>query len=92
MGTSTGELAGATSKAVVVPSAAVQDVTGTAIVFVKEADDLFEARPVTLGAKRDGQIEITAGLDPGDPVVVAGGFALKSQLLVSRLGASCVHE
>jgi cobalt-zinc-cadmium efflux system membrane fusion protein len=79
-------------RAVVVPSSAVQDVTGTAIVFVKEADDLFEARPVTLGAKRDGRIEITGGLDPDEPVVVAGGFALKSQLLVSRLGAGCVHD
>jgi len=79
-------------QAVVVPSSAVQDVTGTAIVFVKAADDLFEARPVTLGAKRDGRIEITAGLGPEEPVVVAGGFALKSQLLVSRLGAGCVHD
>jgi len=79
-------------RAVVVPSSAVQDVTGTAIVFVKEADDLFEARPVTLGAKRDGRIEITGGLGPEEPVVVAGGFALKSQLLVSRLGAGCVHD
>ena len=79
-------------RAVVVPSSAVQDVTGTAIVFVKEADDLFEARPVTLGTKRDGRIEITGGLDPEESVVVAGGFALKSQLLVSRLGAGCVHD
>lgn len=79
-------------RAVVVPTSAVQDVTGTPIVFVKAADDLFEARPVTLGAKRDGRIEIARGLNPDDPVVVAGAFVLKSQLLLSRLGAGCVHE
>lgn len=79
-------------RAVVVPLSAVQTVTGTSIVFVRSSDDLFEARPVTLGAKRDGRVEIAAGLRPDEPVVVAGGFALKSQLLASRLGAGCVDE
>lgn len=80
------------NSAVVVPASAVQDVNGTPIVFVRSADDLFEARPVTLGTQHDGRIEIVRGLSQDEPVVVAGGFALKSQLLVSRLGAGCVHE
>ena len=79
-------------RAVVVPLSAVQNVTGTTVVFVKSFDDLFEARPVILGAKHDGQVEIVAGLRSHEPVVVAGGFALKSQLLASRLGAGCVDE
>ena len=79
-------------RAVVVPLSAVQNVTGTTVVFVKSFDDLFEARPVTLGAKHGGQVEIVAGLRAHEPVVVAGGFALKSQLLASRLGAGCVDE
>jgi len=79
-------------RAVVVPQSAVQNVTGTTVVFVKFLDDLFEARPVTLGARRDGYVEIVAGLSAHEPVVVAGGFALKSQLLASRLGAGCVDE
>ncbi len=79
-------------QAVVVPMSAVQNVTGTTVVFVKSFDDLFEARPVTLGAKHDGQVEIVAGLGEHEPVVVAGGFALKSQFLASRLGAGCVDE
>jgi cobalt-zinc-cadmium efflux system membrane fusion protein len=82
-----------TDRAVVVPLSAVQNVTGTTVVFVQSFDDdLFEARPVTLGAKHDGQVEILAGLTPHETVVVAGGFALKSQLLASRLGAGCVDE
>jgi len=79
-------------RALVVPRSAVHDVTGTTVVFVKSDEDLFEARPVTLGARHDGQVEIVAGLSAHEPVVVAGGFALKSQLLASRLGAGCVHE
>ena len=76
----------------VVPLSAVQNVTGITVVFVKSFDDLFEARPVTLGAKHDGLVEIISGLSEHEPVVVAGGFALKSQLLASRLGAGCVDE
>ena len=79
-------------RAVVVPVSAVQNVTGTPVVFVKAADDLFEARPVTLGARRDGEIEIAGGLEADEAVVVAGGFALTSQLRISRLGAACVDE
>jgi cobalt-zinc-cadmium efflux system membrane fusion protein len=79
-------------RAVVVPLSAVQNVTGTPIVFVKSSDDLFEARPVTLGVRHNGRVEIAAGLGPDEPVVVAGGFALKSQLLASRLGAGCVDD
>jgi cobalt-zinc-cadmium efflux system membrane fusion protein len=78
--------------ALVVPLSAVQNVTGTEVVFVQTMIDLFEARPVTLGTKRDGQIEIAAGLRPDDLVVIAGAFALKSQFLISRLGAGCVDE
>jgi cobalt-zinc-cadmium efflux system membrane fusion protein len=59
---------------------------------VKSSEDLFEARPVTLGVKYNGRVQIAAGLGPDEPVVVAGGFALKSQLLASRLGAGCVDE
>jgi cobalt-zinc-cadmium efflux system membrane fusion protein len=70
----------------------VQNVTGTPVVFVKSSEDLFEVRPVTLGVKHNGRVEIAAGLRPDEPVVVAGGFALKSQLLASRLGAGCVDE
>lgn len=76
--------------AVVVPQSALQNVAGTTLVFVKSEEDLFEARPVQLGAKRNGHVEIVAGLRLDEPVVIAGSFALKSQFLISRLGAGCV--
>ena len=77
-------------QAVVVPQSALQNVSGTTVVFVKSSEDVFEARPVQLGAKLNGDVEIVAGLKATEPVVVAGSFALKSQFLISRLGAGCV--
>lgn len=81
-----------TEKAVLVPPSAIQRVAGQPLVFVKLADDLFEARGVRLGAKHNGHVEVVAGLKPDEPVVVAHGFAVKSQLLISRLGAGCADD
>lgn len=77
-------------RAVNVPQSALQNVSGTTVVFVKSSEDIFEARPVQLGAKHNGNVEIVTGLKAGEKVVVAGSFALKSQFLISRLGAGCV--
>jgi cobalt-zinc-cadmium efflux system membrane fusion protein len=81
---------GNSESALVVPASAVQRVEKQNLVFVKLADDLFEARPVRLGAKLNGAVEIVEGLQADEPVVVAGSFIAKSQLLLSRLGAGCV--
>jgi cobalt-zinc-cadmium efflux system membrane fusion protein len=78
--------------ALVLPASAVQRVEGQPLVFVKLADDLFAARAVRLGTKFDGRLEVLEGLKPQEPVVVAGSFPLKSQLLISRLGAGCADE
>lgn len=83
-------LTSSSDRAVIVPQGALQNVSGTTVVFVKSSADIFEARPVQLGGKRDGRVEIVAGLKPDELVVVAGSFALKSQFLISRLGAGCV--
>ncbi|MFO1511936.1 MAG: efflux RND transporter periplasmic adaptor subunit [Verrucomicrobiota bacterium] len=83
-------LTSSSDRAVIVPQGALQNVSGTTVVFVKFSADIFEARPVQLGGKRDGRVEIVAGLKPDEQVVVAGSFALKSQFLISRLGAGCV--
>lgn len=77
------------ARAIIVPQSAVQKASGTPIVFIKAGEDLFEARRVQLGGKRNGRVEIAGGLQPGEPVVVAGSFSLKSQFLISRLGAGC---
>jgi membrane fusion protein, heavy metal efflux system len=75
--------------AVLLPSSAICAVEGKPFVFVKLADDLFEARAVAVGVKFDGRLEVMAGLKPDETVVVNHGFALKSQWLSSRMGAGC---
>jgi len=77
---------------VVVPRSAIQQLDGRACAFVRLADDLYEVRPLRLGAKTPGEVEVHSGLEVDDLVVVSGGFAVKSQLLISRLGAGCVDE
>ena len=78
------------TEAVTVQPSVVQRIAGKPVVFVQLADDLYEARRVELGASGDRGIEILAGLRPSDRVVVQGAFTLKSQFLISRLGAGCV--
>ncbi|MDE3156519.1 MAG: efflux RND transporter periplasmic adaptor subunit [Acidobacteriota bacterium] len=65
----------------VVPEDAVQMLDGHPAVFVADGPDRFRAQVVTTGATADGRIEITEGLAPGQSIVTAGAFLLKSELL-----------
>ena len=82
----------AKGSATIVPASAVQQIAGTPMVFVRLAPDLFEARAVEVGLRQGGRIEIAQGLGTAEPVVFRRTFALKSQLLSSRLGAGCADE
>lgn len=68
-----------------VPPAAIQEHAGRTFVFVHLGDERFARRDVRLGSVGPRTVEIVAGLEAGDPVVVAGGFALKSKLLADLL-------
>ena len=69
---------------VVVPPSAVQDIDGKPVVFVEEARGRYRRRDVTLGADRDGLLEVRTGLRAGERVVATGAFLLKSELLKSN--------
>ena len=69
-----------------IPSSAICAVEGKSFVFVKLADDLFEARVVAVGLKFDGQFEVLAGLKKEETVVVNHGFALKCSSFRWRSG------
>lgn len=64
---------------------AVLEHGGRSFVFVHLGDERFERRDVVVGGRTPTAVEILAGLDPDTPVVVAGGFALKSRLLADLL-------
>jgi len=78
--------------ALLLPPSAIQRMEGRSFVFVKLADDLFDARVVLLGAKFDGKVEIIEGLKPQEVVAVNHVFPLKSAFLISRLGAGCADD
>jgi membrane fusion protein, heavy metal efflux system len=68
-----------------VPVAAVAEVEGRPAVFVAAPDGrTFSLRPVTTGRAAAGRQAITAGLKPGEPVVAAGAFTLKSELVLQN--------
>ncbi len=55
----------------VVPREAVRQAEGREVVFLFH-DGLLERRAVSLGVVRGGDVEVTAGLAPGDKIVVKG--------------------
>ncbi len=77
---------------VAVPAAAVQTIDGKPYIFVAREQDLFEVRRVAAGPRRGEEVLLAAGVQAGERVVASQGFALKSELLKSRLGASCADH
>ncbi|MNE53403.1 Cobalt-zinc-cadmium resistance protein CzcB [compost metagenome] len=65
--------------AVAVPEHAVQTVDDKPSVFVRTAEG-FDTRPVKLGRRDSGYVEITDGIEAGAHVATNGSFTLKSEL------------
>lgn len=66
---------------VVVPAGAVQKFEAEPVVFVRGAAGEFVRRPVTVGAERNGTIEIVDGLKAGERIATTGTFLIKSKFL-----------
>ena len=79
-------------EALAVPSDALQIIDGAAYVFVALEPDLFELRRVEAGRRDQGTVAISRGIAASDRVVSGQGFALKSEILKSSLGASCADH
>jgi len=82
--------------ALCVPKEAVQWEGCCIIVFVRNANFLkpdspkfFSVRKVRIGIRDDNQVEILAGLLPGELVVKQGSGLLLSELLKGSLGEGC---
>ena len=76
---------GALCPAIVIPEAALQDLNGQRIVFVQTGPETFKPRVVVTGLSQNGQVEITQGLQEGEPFVVKGAYGLKSEMLKTSL-------
>lgn len=85
--------------AVLVPQEAVQATADSQFVFVRDKDffnenhpKIFYVRQVRLGTKAGRNIEILAGVLPGEIIATKGSNVLLAHLLRSNLGAGCCAE
>ncbi|MHB9071975.1 MAG: efflux RND transporter periplasmic adaptor subunit [Desulfobaccales bacterium] len=76
-----------------VPETAVLAANGEHFVFVEMAPRTYQKHIIKPGVKAGGRVEVLDGLDADEPVVVQGGFTLKSELEkgVSRGGLGGGH-
>jgi len=72
-----------------VPRSALLSNGGHDLVFTHWKHDYYVGRPVKTGRAFSDQVEILAGLAPGERVVTEGAFLLKSDVLREKLGAGC---
>lgn len=67
------------STAIAVPDEAVQSIGGRDVVFIRTAKG-FEARPVTIGRRGAGRVEVVSGLTAGQSIAARNAFLLKAEL------------
>ncbi len=82
---------GLRAASLVIPLAALVRQGDASFVFVEQAKHEYQRRAVQLGRTVGDNVEILAGLEPGEPVVVKGAFLLKSALSKESLGGSHDH-
>ena len=73
-----------------VPKNAVHSIGAKTVVFVANGNS-FRPRAIQVGLKDEHLAEVQGNLDPGEEVVVKGGFAVKSELLRDHFSADHGH-
>lgn len=81
----------AKGETLVVPKVAVLADEGRTFVFTHKEGDYWIRRPVTLGARFDGMVEIASGITAEQKIITDGSFLLKSDVLRSKMGAGCAE-
>lgn len=75
--------------ALAVPLSAIQSLDGKEVVFVREGDENYIARPLTLGRRDARAVEVLEGLSPGEQVVVEQSYLVKAD--IEKAGAAHEH-
>jgi cobalt-zinc-cadmium efflux system membrane fusion protein len=70
-------LTGAPVQALAVPASAVVDDGSEQVVFVEVSGERFERRPVRLGLRDRGRVQVLAGVIPGERVVSRGAYQVR---------------
>lgn len=74
-----------TEKAILIPEEAVFLDGSRNYVFIRTAPEKFEMREIAVGRTLGNRLEVTSGLNGGEPVAVKGAFILKSELKKGEL-------
>ncbi|WP_297056008.1 efflux RND transporter periplasmic adaptor subunit [Thermosulfurimonas sp.] len=77
-------------KVLAVPESALQRLDGRTVIFVREKEG-FVARPVKIGPREGGWVEILSGLSPGEIYVARGALTLRAELERENLGEGHSH-
>jgi len=64
---------------VAVPTSAVIDSGTRQVVLVAKGEGRFEPRPVKLGSRGDGYVEVVDGLNTGEEVVTTATFLIDAE-------------
>ena len=62
-----------------VPDSAIIDSGNTQVVLIARGQGQFEPRPVRVGARGDGRVQILSGLKPGEQVVTGANFLIDAE-------------
>lgn len=69
--------AGNARRSLLVPGDALQDESGTQVVYVQTGGESYERRIVQAGMRDAGHVEIRAGLEPGERIVSKGAYLIR---------------
>jgi membrane fusion protein, copper/silver efflux system len=73
------QVGGSSTAVISVPSGAIIDSGTRQVVLVAKGDGRFEPRPVKLGRRGDGRVEIVEGLTAGEEVVTSATFLIDAE-------------
>ncbi len=77
---------GSVYRSLAVPSAAIQEVDGHSVVFLRRTDVEFEQREVETGLEADGWVEVSGEVSAGDRVIASGSAFAKESVLSHTVG------
>lgn len=78
--------AGTAKPALLIPASAVQDESGTQVVYLQTGGESFERRIVQTGARDGDRVAVLSGLESGQRVVSKGAYLIR--LSTSKTGPS----
>lgn len=64
---------------VAIPDSAIIDSGTRRVAFVSKGEGLFEPRNLSLGARANGMVEVRAGVEEGEDIVVSGNFLIDAE-------------